>query len=231
MNDERFFDLAMKAIARQSTDAERTELDACLATQPHRQTEFERLKVQARLAKEILPVVAATESTEGKCPAYARERLQTKVRQTLGRPDAGQRVAAWRWRWWPGLAATAVLIVLSVILVSTKSPRPVFQVAMLDIAGATRGAGTNELAVLQERWKGASVDALDNANDLQVWETNWPNETKRPAVKVIYDRSAGEVRVLGRWKGKISRKNFAVEKDLTTTLAQADEFIRQQMPR
>jgi len=229
MNDERFFDLAMKAIARHSTDAERDELDACLANQPQRQAEFERLKIEARLAKEILPLVAATESTEGKCPTYARERLQTKVRQTLGRPEAVQKVSAWRW--WPGLAVTAALIVLSVILVSTKSTRPLVQVALLDITGATRGAGTSELAVLQERWKGASVDTLGNANDLQVWETNWPNETKRPAVKVIYDRSAGEVRVLGRWKGKISRKNFAVEKDLATTLEQADEFIRQQMPR
>ncbi|MEO8429644.1 MAG: hypothetical protein ABI651_21340 [Verrucomicrobiota bacterium] len=231
MNDERFFDLAMKVIARQSTDGERAELDACLANQPQRLAEFKQLNAEPRLAKEVLPLIAATESTEGKCPAYARERLQTKVRQTLGRPEAVQRVAASRWRWWPGLAATAALIVLSVILLSTKTPQPVVQVAMLDITGATRGAGTNELAVLQERWKEASVDTLGNTNDLQVWETSWPNETKRPAVKVIYDRSAGEVRVSGRWKGKMFQKSFAVEKDLATAVAQADEFIRQQMPR
>jgi uncharacterized protein involved in exopolysaccharide biosynthesis len=43
MNDEHFFDLAMKAIARQTTDAERAELDALLASQPELRQEFERL--------------------------------------------------------------------------------------------------------------------------------------------------------------------------------------------
>ena len=34
MNDERFFDLAMKAIARQASDTQRAELDALLARHP-----------------------------------------------------------------------------------------------------------------------------------------------------------------------------------------------------
>ena len=59
MNDERFFDLALKAIARQCTDAERAELDALLAKQPELQAEMERLRSDARLAKEVMPLVAA----------------------------------------------------------------------------------------------------------------------------------------------------------------------------
>ena len=89
MNDERFFDLAMKVLARQGTDAERAELDALLAREPELKAEFERLRAEVGVAKEALPLVNASEATTGELPAYARVRLQTKVRQTLGRPQPG----------------------------------------------------------------------------------------------------------------------------------------------
>ena len=93
MNDERFFDLAMKVIARQCTDAERAEFDALLARQPELKAEFERLQADVLTAKDALPLVNATAATAGELPAYARERLQTKVRQALGRPAAEQEPA------------------------------------------------------------------------------------------------------------------------------------------
>jgi hypothetical protein len=83
MNDQRFFDLAMKSITHQTTDAERAELDSMLASHPELKAEFEKLRTEARVAKEVLPLTAATDSSAGQFPAYARERLQTKVRQTL----------------------------------------------------------------------------------------------------------------------------------------------------
>ena len=88
MNDQRFFDLAMKVIARQANDAERADLDALLAREPELRAEFTRLEADARVAKDVLPLVAACTSSTGQFPAYARERLQTTVRQTLGRPES-----------------------------------------------------------------------------------------------------------------------------------------------
>ena len=87
MSDQRFFDLAMKAIARQASEAERAELDALLAREPQRRAEFEGLQADTRLAREVLPLVDATDATAPELPGYVRERLQTKVRQTLGRPQ------------------------------------------------------------------------------------------------------------------------------------------------
>jgi hypothetical protein len=108
MNDERFFDLAMKTIARQCTDAERVQLDALLACQPELKAEFERLQAEVRVTKEALPLVEATEAKAGEFPAYARGRLQTKVRQTLGRPEAAENVPRNRersaMRWAPAAA-------------------------------------------------------------------------------------------------------------------------------
>jgi hypothetical protein len=90
MNDQRFFDLAMKAIAGQVTDAERAELDALFVRGPELKTEFARLQAEVRFMREVLPLVNATEATTGEFPAYARERLQTVVRQTLGRPEKAE---------------------------------------------------------------------------------------------------------------------------------------------
>ena len=63
MNDERFFDLAMKVIVRHATDVERAELDALLAREPELKAEFERLQMDVRTAKDALPLVEATQAT------------------------------------------------------------------------------------------------------------------------------------------------------------------------
>ena len=88
MNDQRWFDLAMKVIAGQATDVERAELDALLAREPEMRAEFARLEEDVRATKDALPLVDATLATTGELPPYARGRLQTKVRQTLGGPAA-----------------------------------------------------------------------------------------------------------------------------------------------
>jgi hypothetical protein len=230
MNDEHFFDLAMKVIARQATDAERAELDALLAREPGRKTEFEQLKAEVRVAREALPLVNATEATKGELPAYARGRLQTKVRQTLGRPAVKQeqdRSFAWGLRWWLGLAAATAVVVL-VVLPGLRTPSgPVIQVAMLDTVGTVRGSDTNETKILKQQWKNSTVQSFDKTDLLENWETNWPGGNKVTA-KVIYDRAAGEVRVLLHKGDKTQQKTFVIEQDLATTMQEAGNFIREQ---
>jgi hypothetical protein len=118
MNDQHFFDLAMKVIARQANDAERADLDALLAREPELRAEFTRLEADARVAKEALPLVNAMRETKGELPVYARGRLRTMVRQTLGRPESvaeePNRSPAWGWRWVFGGLATATAVLLLV---------------------------------------------------------------------------------------------------------------------
>ena len=229
MNDERFFDLAMKIIARQATDAERTELEALLARHPDLRAEFERLQADVRVAKEALPLVDATQATAGELPAYARGRLQTKVRQTLGRPaveEKPDRPLAWGWRWVLGLAATAVVVLFVALPMFRPPGAPVIELAMLDVAGETRGWKTNEVALLQRTWAKARMNSFTKPELLQAWETNWL--AKADAVKVIYDRNAAEVRVIGRWNGKTFQNSFPVEADLAAALARAQAFVQEQ---
>ena len=233
MNDERFFDLAMKVIARQATDWERADLDARLAREPELRAEFARLQADVRAAKDALPLVAATQATTGELTAYARGRLQTKVRQTLSRPESARkepdRSLAWGWRWVLGLAAaTAVVLLVALPLFRTPNA-PLIQLAMLDVAGGTRGLETNEVALLQQAWANAKLDSFTKPESLRAWQTNWPPQAD--AVKIIYDRNAAEVRVLGRWNGKSFEKSFPVETDLAAALTQARAFILEQSKR
>jgi len=233
MNDERFFDLAMKVIARQASDAERAELDVLLVREPELRAEFARLQADVRVAKDALPLVNATEATAGELPAYARGRLQTKVRQTLGRP-AGEkepdRSFAWGLRWWLGLAA-ATAVVMMVVLPMFRAPTaPIIQLAMLE-SGGTRGSATDEVAVLKQTWQTTVVHSFSDADALHTWETSPTDERKQPTVKIIYDATAGEVRVLGRWKEKQLDKTFLVEGDLATTLKLVKNYVTEQTKR
>lgn len=272
MNDERFFDLAMKVIAHQAKDAECVELEALLAREPELRAEFVRLKTDAHLTKDVLPLVGACIESTGDFPPYARERLQTVVRQKLGRPESaakepsgrlipaaqfmpafmpaseseetlrrgsinGQPAAMrsdWGWRWVLGLAAATAVIVLVALPMLRTANEPVIQLAMLDTAGGTRGAETNELATLQGTWKGSPVQNFSTASELEAWEKNWPNVGGRPAAKIIYDPAAGEVRVSGHSQGKAFQKTFALEGDrydLAATLQQVSAFVREQTKR
>lgn len=255
MNDERFFDLAMKVIARQCTDGERAELDALLASQPELKAEFERLQIDVQTTNEALPLVEATQATAGELPAYARGWLQTKVRVTLGKPkiadesraehelsiayesspasirqgpsrrsvqqsraDRKERKTTWVWLW-------VVVVLLLVVLPMFRAPSaPVIQLAMLDKSGGVRGSATNGAALLHGAWATASLISFTNAEALRVWETT----DKPDAVKIIYDRAAAEVRVLGKWRGKSLAKTFLVESDLAAVLGQAKAFVTEQ---
>jgi len=84
--------------------------------------------------------------------------------------------------------------------------------------------------MLNQSWQNAKVDSFASADELRAWETNWP-AIKQPAIKIIYDRAAGEVRVLGRWEGKNLEKTFIIDQSLATTLKQVREFVEAQSKR
>jgi hypothetical protein len=121
--------------------------------------------------------------------------------------------------------AAATAIVLLVMLPMFRTPStPVIQLAMLDTTGGTRGTDTNDAALLRETWSKATLDTFTSAEALREWETNG----KPDAVKIIYDRAAAEVRVLGKWREKSFEKTLPVGDDLKSALEQAQAFIREQ---
>ena len=141
MNDQEFFDLALKVIGRRASDGEREQMEALLASRPDLKAQFKEIRDDARLGKKVLPLMEAVESSSGEFPAYARERLLTKVRQTLGQPQPPPAKRGWNWRWALGFAVGATAVVLLLLPVVTHPGDRVVQVAMLDTPGPVRGGG------------------------------------------------------------------------------------------
>ena len=231
MSDERFLELAMKSIAGETSATERAELESVLDGDPARRGELARLEGQARLAQVVLPLADATKASVPQLPGYARERLRTKVRRTLGASDgaSGDRIGTGRgiplgWRWLLGfLGATAVLAVA--FLPGLLAPQgPVIEVAMFDPAGPVRGASTNEITILRETWPSSTVREFSDAEPLREWLAGEPGSLRRPLIRVVYDRTAAEIRLTIRRGGSVTEKTIPVEEYFGSALVAAQEF-------
>ena len=159
--------------------------------------------------------------------------LSERVRELNLTVPAASPVARdlWRWQWLLGLAAATAVIVVVIIPALNQAPKPVIQVAMLDLAGATRGTDTNETAILQQTWKETVVQRFSTSSEAEAWEKSWPGDNKRPMAKIIYDRAAGELRVAGRSEGKPFGKTFPVGTDLAGAVKLANAFVHEQTRR
>jgi hypothetical protein len=234
MNEDHFFDLAMKSIAGQATDLEIKELESLISANPSLKAELDRLRADVQLAKEAMPLVDAMQAKGAQLPGYARQRLQSKVKRTLAGRDEQKSIddeakgIAWGWRWFLGLAAAAAVVVLVIVPLLSTAHNTQIQVAFLDLAGTTRGADTNNLGLFVEKWKGATVTNISSLNDLKSWEQVWPANARGYEVKVVYDRAAAEIRVVGKGRGREFTNSFSVAQDPLRTLDQVQAYIRQE---
>jgi hypothetical protein len=225
-DEPRIAELAMKAAARQLTSAEQAEVAALQAGEPAGRREFEQRLAEAKALAEAASLLNATESRSGELPGYARERLRTKVRQTYGAPVSAPAPAApaWTvWRRWLSVAAGAAAVVCAALLLF-PAPAPLIQVAMLDPVGATRGGPNPELTALRETWPRQAVSEFRTQADVEAWGQTVTGMASDHAL-IIYDRSAGEIRVTGRRKGASFARAFPVETDLKPVLAEAERFV------
>ena len=228
-DEPRIAELAMKAAARQLTSAEQAEVAALQSGEPAGRREFEQRLAEAKALAEAASLLNATESQTGELPGYARERLRAKVRQTYGAPVSApvEAASAWTaWRRWLSVAAGAAAIVCAALLLF-PAPAPLIQVAMLDSVGATRGGPNPELTALREAWPKRAVSEFRTQAELDAWGNTVTGKASDHAL-IVFDRSAGEIRVTGSRKGASFARTFPVESDLKRVLAEAERFVAAQ---
>lgn len=229
-DEPRIAELAMKAAARQLTPAEQAEVEALQTGEPAGRREFAQRLAEAKALVEAASLLNATESRTGELPGYARERLRTKVRQTYGTPAStpAPAASAWTaWRRWLSVAAGAAAIVCAALLLF-PAPAPLIQVAMLDPVGTTRSGPNPELTALREAWPQAQVSEFRTQTDLDAWGNTVTGKASDHAL-IVFDRSAGEIRVTGSRKGTPFSKTFTVDTDLKRTLADAQRYAQDRL--
>lgn len=228
-DEPRIAELAMKAAARQLTPAEQAEVEALQTGEPAGRREFAQRLAEAKALVEAASLLNATESRTGELPGYARERLRTKVRQTYGAAASApaEAASAWTaWRRWLSVAAGAAAIVCAALLLF-PAPAPLIQVAMLDPVGATRGGPNPELTALREAWPKQAISEFRTQADVEAWGQSPAVQAKDRAL-VVFDRSAGEIRITGSRKGVAFARTFPVKTDLKRVLAEAERFVAAQ---
>lgn len=85
-NEDRFQELAHKALAKTAQPAEQAELRALIANDPKLKHEFEELGVEAALARETLPMMEDIERPSAHMPQPPMERLRREVGKVFKQP-------------------------------------------------------------------------------------------------------------------------------------------------
>ena len=206
----------------------------------------EKLKLEQEL-KEAAPVINRLGEGPSVLPDHVRARLNAALDKKfpLAAQQASQEPAAIRktaveqdkpepswleaWRWWIGLATATAAVVLVVVL-NRPGPNlpPVIQVAMLDSVGTVRGTGEKPMDVLQRQWKDVKPQEFDDASKLKNWQEDWSAAAKQTVVKVIYNRDAGELRLLVRRReGPAVERVFLIkeEQDLPKLMVEVVALI------
>jgi hypothetical protein len=204
----------------------------------------EKLKLEQEL-KKAAPLLNRLGDGPSPLPDHVRARLNAALDRKIAasspaveaKPAVNQRRQPERepswlevWRWWIGLATATAAIALIVVL-NRPGPNlpPVIQVAMLDSVGTVRGTGVQPMELLQQQWKAVKPQEFDDAAKLKQWQEDWSTGGKGTVVRVIYDRDAGELKVLKIVEGKlVQREALAVsdERVLPEKLKAIEQLIK-----
>jgi hypothetical protein len=226
-DDPIFTELALKVIAGRATAADQTQLQELLK-QPELAVEFKQLQADASFAKEVLPLMGEEPATVPPLTDFELSQLEKLAEQRERKLALKEKKPSWSWRWVLGLAAATAVIAIIVAVNLPTSPRRV-QVAMLDSMGSTRG--TNDLnatllPALKANFGQTNLNSYTESAQLNGWLNEWPDAK---TVKIIYDRDAGEVRVVHRdANNRIVTKIFPVlkEADLPAVLKRAADSLK-----
>ena len=93
-NDERFHDLAHKALGKEAQPVEQAELQALIAKDPGLKEEFEQLGAESTTAREMLMLMEDVEHPQGPVPAIPVDRLKQQVARAFAQrqPPEGELV-------------------------------------------------------------------------------------------------------------------------------------------
>ena len=226
-DDPIFTELALKAITGKASAAEQSQLKNLLL-EPALADEFKQLQTDATLAKEVLPLLGEAPASIPPLSDFEYSQMKALVEKgNREKPDRGTSAFSWRWIW--GVAAAAAVITM-VVIFTLPAKHPLVQVAMLDSMGQARGNddGFNLklTGALQQNFGQTNYTVYSDNQGLNDWLKQQP--VSGPVIKIVYDRDAGEVRIIYPAKdNQIVTKTFPVlkEDDLPSVLKKVQGTI------
>ena len=100
------------------------------------------------------------------------------------------------------------------------------QIAVLDVAGVTRGNEDTTIKDLQKAWPGMEVAVISDPEILAgEFLGSWPADTKGPAVKISYVVSSGELKITRKFNDDVTEKSFQGGESLPAALKEAKTYL------
>ena len=85
------------------------------------------------------------------------------------------------------------------------------------------------MEVLQRQWQESKPQEFVDGKQLKAWHEDWSTGSYRKVVKILYDRDAGELRIVVRFRGIANIEKVLPVKDeseLPKLMLEAESFIQ-----
>lgn len=228
IDDPYFTELALKVLAKKATESEQAKLKALLA-EPPLAAEFKRLQQDVAFSREAMSLLGEEPASTPTLTDFERSQLEIlygkRDKIKCKQPQRSSRA----WQWLVGLAGGAAVIALLMFANRSTTSTGTIQFAMLDSMGPTRGTNSvlnsKLITALQENFGRTNFTTYSENSQLNAWLNQQPSSGE---AKVVYDRDAGEVRVVYQGKDKqLVNKSLPVvkEENLPAVLKQAHDLI------
>lgn len=230
MNAQEFFQLADKVAKQRATHAEEQALAAIIKEHPALAGDLEEMK-RAAGWKEGKPLPRQIFIPDDDDPRQPWEEEDPDEPQEVREAYAGNKPAWRNWRWWFRL--TIALGICAFFLwpdFDSKPPPSVVQIGVVQGTNTTISALSQELNLFQSLWPGTVINTASTAEDIQKWEADWPEVApQRSLIKLVYDRSTGEIRLRGLHEGREFARIFPLDNGLAEGLKLCNEYIIEQL--
>jgi len=227
IDDPIFTELALKAIAGRASEVEKSTLKELLKA-PEMAAEFKEMQIDVAFIRETLPLMGEEPATVPPLTDFQLSHMESLFKERADKKRLNESISSWSWKWALGLAGATAVIVIALNWPAT-STRAV-QFAMLDSVGPMRGMNDNLnlklVAALQENFGQTNFTNFSASAQFNEW-LNQPPPNGETA-KIVYDRDAGEIRIIHRNKGNQLVTNTVPvikEEDLPAALKQAHDTL------
>jgi hypothetical protein len=223
MNDDEMKNLdlveaLMKRASGNETKEEGDKLDQLLSSGAISHIDMNNANDEVEAMRALLPLI--DEDKEAEFPEYARERLQTKVKETFGNVE---KTNSNKLSFLKFLVPIAGLAVLILALLPVSEPSLNYQFATIDLIGTVRGDAENQGDNFFPNELSQII--FDDIDKLDNWRDNWEEDSSNINVKIVYDKVNNELMVCFKNKSVLIEKNFPIVGNFEEILQQIEQIV------
>jgi hypothetical protein len=212
----------MKRASGNETKEEGDKLDQLLISGEISHEVMEKANNEVEAMRALLPLI--DEDKEAEFPEYARERLQTKVKETFGKVEKTKSSKLSFLKFLVPIAGVGVLVLA---LLPVSQPSINYQFATIDLIGTVRGG--NEALDNKFFPDDVIAERFDDLDKLDEWVKNWPENANEINVKVMYDQIDNIITINFKVNALIIERKFTVKDSFEDVFVKIKDIVEKEI--